>query len=343
MKNRTDATSILPAVLLLMGSLVLSDCGSSEQPRADTNWQTVEANGSPVKRHECAFIEMGGRFYLLGGRGEMPVNVYDPATNTWSEASKPPIEIHHFQPVVYENRIWVLGALTGGYPDETPVPNILIYDPGTDQWSEGSAIPANRRRGGGGVVVYQDKIYMAGGIVDGHNGDFQNWLDEYDPNSNAWRVLPGAPRPRDHFQAAAIGNKLYAVGGRTTSKRTGQVFELTIKEVDVYDFDAGTWTTLESPRLDLPTPRAGTLTVAFRDHVIVLGGESAAQRSAHSEVEAFHVKTQTWTKLDPLARGRHGTGAFAFSGKLYVCVGSGNRGGRPELSSLEALAWAGLD
>ena len=174
-------------------------------------------------------------------------------------------------------------------------------------------------------------------------GDFQNWLDEYDPKRNAWRVLPDAPRPRDHFQAAAIGNKLYAAGGRTTSKRTGQAFELTIKEVDVYDFDAATWTTLESPRLDLPTPRAGTLTVAFRDHVIVPGGESAARSSAHGEVEAFHVKTQTRTKLDPLARGRHGTGAFAFSGKLYVCAGSGNRGGSPGLSSLEAVAWGGLE
>ena len=121
---------------------------------------------------------MGRRFYLLGGRGEKPVNVYDPATNTWSEVSKPPIEIHHFQSVVYENRIWVLGALTRGYPDETPVLSILDL----------------RSRHG-----------------------------------------PMAGRVRDPRQ---------------------------------------------------PMPHAGTLTVAFRDHVIVLGGESAARSGAHSEIES---------------------------------------------------------
>lgn len=336
--------------------LVCQTHGSMKELSSPSGWQPVETNNSPVRRHECGFVELGGRFYLLGGRssisilsmfsfrfrGEKPVNVYDPVANTWTEASKPPMEVHHFQPIVYEGRIWIAGALTGAYPNETPVSNILIYDPHAEHWSIGPEIPTHRRRGSGGGVLYEGKIYMVGGIVDGHNGDFKNWLDEYDPNTNTWRVLPDAPRPRDHFQAATVGNKLYAAGGRTTSKSTGQPFELTVKEVDVYDFNAGRWTTLESPRMDLPTPRGGTLTVASKDHVIVIGGESAAQPAAHSEVETYNVETQMWTKLDSLVRGRHGTGALTYDGNIYVCAGSGRQGGGPELSSLEAFAWAGL-
>lgn len=295
---------------------------------------------------------MGGRLYLLGGRrpgpvasllseGRRPVNAYDPATKTWSEGAEPPLELHHFQAVAYDDRIWVVGALSGAYPGEVPVPNIWIYDPAVDEWSEGPEIPADRRRGAGGVAVRGGKIYMAGGIVDGHNGGFKNWFDEYDPEADVWRILPGAPRPRDHFQAAIVGDRLYAVGGRTTSKRTGRVFELTVNEVDVYDFGLGEWSTLESPRLNLPTPRAGAFTVAAGGHVIVGGGESAAQSAAHAEVEAFNVTTQTWTKLAPLVRGRHGFGAAVFGGKIYVCAGSGNRGGSPELSSLEEFSWEG--
>lgn len=358
MKNGTAVKSSGMTILLLMSGFISNHCGTdADGPAAGrasaAAWQTVQTRGRPVARHECAFVEMDGKFYLLGGRsslavfswfslrlwGEKPVNVYDPATNTWSAAAEPPMEIHHFQPVVFENRIWVLGALTGGYPHETPVAHILIYDPRADKWTRGAEIPSGRRRGSCGVVVHAGKIYMAGGIADGHHGDFKSWFDEYDPETGAWRVLPDAPRPRDHFQAAVAGEQLYAIGGRRTSKRTGQVLELTVKEVDIYDFGSSRWTTLDGPGLALPTPRAGASTVVFNGHVLLLGGESAGRAAAHDEVEAFDVKARKWKKLDPLLRGRHGTGALTYGGKIYVCAGSGNQGAGPELDSLEVFSW----
>ncbi len=70
-----------------------------------SDWTTVTAKGQPHARHENGFIEFQGKFYLIGGRRIQPVDIYDPVANSWSSASKPPIEVHHFQPIIVNDQI----------------------------------------------------------------------------------------------------------------------------------------------------------------------------------------------------------------------------------------------
>ncbi|MEZ5366849.1 MAG: kelch repeat-containing protein [Bryobacterales bacterium] len=314
---------------IVMGLVAASYCLAS-------SWTPMKTEGQPLARHECAFIEAGGKLYLIGGRGEKPVNVYDPKTNRWSEAAAPPMEIHHFQPVVFDRKIYVLGALTGKYPHETPVPNVLIFDPKANRWSKGPAIPEDRRRGAAGVAVHDGKIYVLDGIQDGHWDGHVAWFDAFDPKTGAWTKLPDAPRPRDHFQSVVIGDKLYAAGGRLSSAKTGDTFKLSVGEVDIFDFSTGAWSTAKEK---IPTERAGCFATDWKGRVLVLGGESGAHEAAHSEAEAFDPKTGKWTSLPGLAQGRHGTGVAEYGGKLWVAAGSANRGGGPELTTLEV--WDG--
>src|SRR5690606_24570098 len=111
---------------------------------------------------------------------------------------------------------------------------------------------------------------------------------------------------------------------------------LTVKEVDVYDFRKGTWETLPADH-NLPTMRAGHTVVAFGGRVMVIGGESIAQEAAHRETEAYNPKAKRWETVMPLTQGRHGTQAVLLNGKVYIVSGSGNRGGGPELTSMEIL------
>lgn len=297
------------------------------------NWQQVEtSDGSvPVQRHEAAFVEAADLFVLLGGRGIRPVSIYDPKTTTWREGTPPPIELHHFQAFEYDDKVHVAGALTGGWPGETPVPNIYLYDPKKDEWTVGPEIPAGRRRGAAGAVMEGDKLYLVCGIVDGHRGDHKDWFDVYDFKTDSWTQLPAAPRPRDHFQASIVDGKLYAAGGRL-SKVGDEAFSTTIGEVDVYDFKTGEWSTLDAA---IPTQRAGSFNLVWGDEVVVLGGESGTQVPAHAEMEALDVKTNTWRSLPAMKEGRHGTGVLIYEGAAYVASGSGNRGGGPELTSME--------
>lgn len=299
-------------------------------------WETLTpTSGEPTERHENAYASVGDRFYLIGGRGERPVEIYDPETNAWETGATPPLSMHHFQAVAYDDKIYVLGAFTGGFPDETPIPNVYIYDPEEDHWSEGPEIPEERRRGAAGAVVHEGRIYLVGGIQNGHLDGQVRWLDAFDPETGEWEQLPDAPRRRDHFQAAAVGGKLYAVGGRRSSQATGETFELTIPEVDVYDFETGTWTPLP-PSADLPTERAGSITVSVGGKMIVMGGESGSQQPAHDEVELFDPEAGEWQPLAPMNEGRHGTQAVLYEGRIYVAAGSRTRGAT-EINSQEAF------
>ncbi len=299
-----------------------------------SSWQVVKAKNEPLPRHENAFASVGGKFYLIGGRGSKPVDIYDPQTNSWTQGQAPPLEMHHFQAVPFQGSIYVMGALTGGYPDEQPIPNIYIYDPAADTWTKGAEIPKARRRGAAGVVVRNNKFYLVDGIQRGHLGDYTNWLDTYDPVTGEWKILADAPHKRDHFNAAVVGDKLYAAGGRTSSAATDQTLELTVPQVDIYDFAADRWTTAEQP---IPTERAGTTAIASGQHLIIIGGESVAHEAAHNEVEVFDTDTQQWDSLPDLNTGRHGTQGFLYNGKIYIAAGSANRGGGPELNDMEVF------
>ncbi len=328
MKN----TRITYLFLLFLGTCLVH----SQNQDSLNEWKTIETNGLPLARHENSFVSIGQNFYLLGGRGLKPISIYNVDSHTWTTGSTPPIEIHHFQGVTYNNKIYVIGAMTGKYPYETPLPHMLIYDASTDTWEKGPEILKERRRGSCGVVVDGDSVYMVSGIVDGHNSTHVPWLDRYDFKTGKWTVLADAPRARDHFQAAIGGGKIYAAGGRNSSYATKQTFELTIPEVDVYDIESNIWTTLKESG-NIPTERAGTTSVLHNNQLIVIGGESSSQESAHDHAEALHLKTMKWNELQPLNRGRHGTQAIVHKDAIYIAAGCGNRGGKPELNSLEKL------
>lgn len=318
-------------ILWAVGCLILSSCAS-----VNTTGQWMEVSSTdgskPIQRHEAAFVAVGDKFYLLGGRGIRPVSIYDTETEKWTEGTKPPLEIHHFQPVVVDEKIYLVGAMTGPYPNETPVENIIIYDPNQDKWETGPEIPENRRRGGAGAVFHDNKIYVACGIKNGHIGDHKTWIDVYDISTEKWSTLPDAPRPRDHFQAVILKDKLYLLAGRTSMSKKG-VFGHTVAEVDVLDLKTNTWSTLEE---DLPTTRAGNSAIGLHNHVLVIGGESDRQQKAHNEVEALNVKSGKWESWPTLITGRHGTSVVMFQNKIFLASGCGNRGGSPELRTMES-------
>jgi N-acetylneuraminic acid mutarotase len=296
------------------------------------SWKIIETAGNYIPREECDFVVVKDKFYLIGGRGINDVNIFDPKTNTWSGGAKPTLELHHFQAVVYKDEIYLLGAMTGRYPHEQPVANIFIYNPETNAWRTGDEIPADRRRGSGGAIVYKDKFYMVTGILDGHWTGNVTWFDEY---TGKWTKLADAPVARDHVRAGIIGDKLYLIGGVQSNAKENKGLANVVYAVDVYDFKKRQWTTASAK---LPTPRAGNSTIVIKNEVFVVAGESAKQRKAHNEVEVYNVKTSSFRTLAPLVEGRHAGGAVLYKGKIYTVAGVGNAGGAPLLKSIEVFS-----
>ncbi len=295
------------------------------------NWTTITTTNNSTERGENSVVAIGDNLYLFGCRGMKPLEVLNTKTNTWTKKSVPPIEMHHFQGVVFKGEIYVVGALTGPYPHETPIPNVYIYNPASDTWRVGPEIP--RKRGAAACFVYNDKIYVLCGIIDGHWDGHVAWFDEFNPATGEWKILPNALHARDHVSAAMVGTQVVVAGGRLSTARINKVLDLTVPETDVYDFATNNWHNVEGQ--NIPTMRAGASVAVLGNQVLFMGGESPTQVPAHEHVEAFDIKTMKWSSLKPMNQGRHGTGAAKIGKKIFITGGIGKRGGSPELNSTE--------
>lgn len=289
-------------------------------------WTTVETKGNITARHESSLIEYKDKFYLLGGRGLNPVNVFNPKTKIWEEKSKPPLEIHHFQAVTYKNAIYVIG-MTGKYPKEVPLENIWLYYPEKDKWEKGAEIPKPIQRGGAGAAVYQDKIYLICGIDFGHTSGTNNNFNSYNLITGEWETLTKAPHIRDHFSTIVVDDNLYCIGGRNSSFHYPDdftvFFEKTIPYVDVYNFKEKKWHTMKE---ELPYPTAAGGLVNFQNKIIYFGGEGSLKQ-AYNTTQCLDLVTKKWTQLAPLNIGRHGGGAVVYNDKIYTVAGSNIKGG----------------
>ncbi|KAB7763207.1 Kelch repeat-containing protein [Xanthomonas maliensis] len=320
-------------VLILAAGLCLPAL-AQDRPQVPAQWRSVSADDQLQARHENSLVAIDHRLYLLGGRGERPLEIFDTRTRRWSRGSAPPLAVSHAQAAVWAGKLYLVGGFTGDFPDEAALSHVLIYDPATDRWQTGAEIPADRRRGAAGTVAHAGVLYLVGGNTRGHNSGYVPWLDAFDLRTQRWTQLADAPHARDHFHAVVLDGKLYAAGGRRSSHDTGDTLSLTIPQMDVYDLQQGSWTVAEAA---LPTPRAGAAAIAQGGRILVMGGESAAQVAAHAEVEAYDPATTRWQTGPALPRGRHGTQAAQVGDALYIGAGSGNRGGGPELQDLLML------
>ena len=308
-----------------------------ENASANNNldWTDKDENENYTGRHENSFVQAGDKFYLMGGReNSRTIDIYDYTSDSWTAlVDSAPFEFNHFQATEYQGLIWVIGAFSNNaFPNEVPANNIWMFNPATQEWIQGPQIPSNRRRGSAGLVVYNDKFYVIGGNTDGHDGGFVAQFDEFDPATGVWTPLMDAPRARDHFAAAVIGDKLYAAGGRLSGGSQG-VWKPVIAEVDVYDFSSNTWSTLPIGQ-NIPTPRGGASTVNFNNKLIVLGGEVRDELvygvntdDALNISEEYDPVTQSWTRLPDMNFERHGTQAIVSGPGVHILGGSPNRGG----------------
>jgi N-acetylneuraminic acid mutarotase len=75
----------------------------------------------------------------------------------------------------------------------------------------------------------------------------------------------------------------------------------------------------------MPTARGGTACGVIGDRLVVVGGEgnpAPGSRGVFPQVEAYDAAANAWQTLAPMRTPRHGMGAAAWDGKLYVPGGA---------------------
>lgn len=161
--NSWSSIAPLPVTLSCMASAVSHSklyvfsgaelSGAIDEPRpyvfvydpATNLWTRL--NDMPRPRKVGAAVELGGKIYVVGGQtqgygvggSQRWVDIYDPATDTWTIAPDLPVPFGLHSVVTCHGRIWTMGGL-----DIWPniLPYVFSFRPGASGWREELPLPA---------------------------------------------------------------------------------------------------------------------------------------------------------------------------------------------------------
>ncbi len=205
-------------------------------PRTNS-WSTPKTTGTFTPRNNLCACLVGGKIYTLGGYnaqspGDMDVvEVFDPATNTWSTPKTSGTFTPHgaFTACVVHDKIYAIGGFNDhGERGHRVLSAVEVFDPATNSWSIPTVSGTFTARLLHSAGVIADKIYVAGGTPNIANPLTKDIVQVFDPKNNTWSTpqTTGTFTPRAYLSASVVGGKLYAIGGQDTSQafNTVEVF-----------------------------------------------------------------------------------------------------------------------
>jgi len=177
-----------------MGEPTYAEVSATEvyDPSTDT-WTTIEPIPTPVSYHTSAVVD--NKIYIIGGAVGVTLNqIYDTETDTWSSGASLPTGLDQAAVGVTAGttdtqRIFVIGGKQG----LDAVSLNQVYDPETDTWVAGPAMPTARF--GLGVAVVDDSLYAIGGREGWFGSPISAANERYTPADfipefPSWIILP---------------------------------------------------------------------------------------------------------------------------------------------------------
>jgi N-acetylneuraminic acid mutarotase len=174
-----------------------------------------------------------------------------------------------------------------------------IYDTSTNVWTLGVDFPIETDHAWAAAVG--GRVYVGGGRT--------NRVFSYDPAAESWAEVASSAFVHGGTPAAAvIDGRIYVAGGAGGA--------MAGNELEVYDPETNTWTTLAP----MTCSRNHTAGGAMGGKLYVAGGRPGNQTC----LEAFDPPSNTWTRKADMPTGRSGIAAGVVGGCLYVFGGEGN-------------------
>jgi len=112
---------------------------------------------------------------------------------------------------------------------------------------------------------------------------------------------------RSYLAAAAVGNKIYVMGGHDGSSCSSTC--------EVYDTTTNAWTSIAN----MTTKRAGLAAAAVGSKIYVMGGYDGS--SYFNTCEVYDTTTNAWTSISNMTTKRGNLAATAVGSKIYVIGG----------------------
>ena len=229
--------------------------------------------------------------------------------------------------------VYVAGGYIGLGFETTGI--VSVYDSAADQWQDGPALPQPRNHAA--AIELDGTIYVSGGASPQGGATETVWA--LAPGAVAWTELPSMRGQRSGHRMAALGGRVYVVGGvGAPADGPGAV-----GRVLIYDVATQAW----SDGAPMPLGRDHLAVVVVGDEIWAIGGRAGGQN--HAMVDIYDPSTDAWRAGPPLPEGTSGAAEAIVDGVIYVSGGEDpargeivDRHWRLDTSLGDAATWARL-
>ncbi len=221
----------------------------------------------------------------------------------WSKLPELSIARSEVAAAAASGKIVVIGGLVG---NREATRQVEIFNPSKNAWEKGPDYPFQVHHAS--AVGIGSKVYVFGGYKLPSGATNKAYALDIEKLEEGWKELKEMPTPRGALGAAAIGNRIYVVGGSTGTKP--------LRTVEVYDVLENSWSFAPG----LPSPKEHAAVVALDAKVFVIGGRNEESFTL-STVEAFDIAKNSWESVKEMPTGRSGLSAAVANGRIHVLGG----------------------
>ncbi|KAL0489030.1 hypothetical protein AKO1_009078 [Acrasis kona] len=227
-----------------------------------------------VPRFRHVAINQGNNMWVIGGRDASDNLIYsseyyNTQTNTWTTGPSLPADTATSDGYAYNigNIIYIAGGYSQNYNVSASVLS-LDTSAATPAWTL-TNIKLATPRGDLGATVIKGNVYVYGGF----SFDFTQPLKTVEVlrnGSNQFTAVPNMSTARGDAAEAAVGDRLYVIGGETIEDGTdGHNHTLTIAQVESFDTTTNTWRS----EPNIPDSRMRYGGNAIGNTIYVVGGQ----------------------------------------------------------------------
>jgi N-acetylneuraminic acid mutarotase len=278
---------------------------------------------------------------------------------------------------VLEDRLYVIGGLAGLVASASEA--VSVYDPVTDAWTDGPALPEPRHHAG--AAALDGAVWLAGGAPSAEQWSAETNLWRLEPGAGAWTEAKPMPEGRYGHRLVALDGRLWVVGGVGGSGATlvydpandawearaplpenrdhlgvvvvdSEIWAIAGRNggvrssVDIYDPATDEW----RPGPELPAPTSGSAEGAADGLILVSGGEDPSPVGDGVFDRHWWLDTRAadpaWRELPRPPLAIHGVEGAILHGGYYVVGGATRAGGQSFISwtdTTQAFDLAALD
>jgi N-acetylneuraminic acid mutarotase len=199
---------------------------------ATATWENRTSIPATIYRQQANVVD--DKIYVIFGQQPSPLSiinpsdinyVYDPAADSWSEMTPIPTPVEGYASAVLDNKLYIIGGGTGTSTPNNATDLVQIFDPETNQWTNGKPIPTGVYKAAAcstSGLIATKRIYVVGGSLRYDGGGLSvdtsaqtvtNLTQVYDAATGSWSLATSIPESRRSFSLINVNDALYAVGG----------------------------------------------------------------------------------------------------------------------------------